>query len=241
MDPMDLQAAEQEVLQLVEELNSGSSEARKIALQKLDALEVDHPAILPALINALKDPDVAVRLALARELERRGDPAIAALIERLREARGLAREAILNVFVLIGPPAKAAIPILSALRDDPLVGALAQRALHSIRHGKPMDWRKLFNSLTVSIVLGGVVLALLCEFVSWLGVLAHEKSLAYQISISWLAIGAYFGAVIGMRVTGGMGMHTWAKFLGMACATAGAVIGRLLGQALEPLVQILGQ
>lgn len=240
MEPID-QTAEDEILQIVEELKDGSAEARKAALHKLEIIEADHPAILPALIAALKDKDVAVRLALARELERRGEPAITALIEQLRESRGLQREAILNVFVLIGPPAKSAIPILSALRDDPLVGPLAQRALNAVRHGKPMDWRKLFDSLSLSIVLGGVVLALSCEFFSWLGVLSQEKGLAYQISIAWLAIGAYFGAIIGMRVTNKMGIHAWAKFLGMTCAAAGAVLGRLLGKILEPLIQALGQ
>src|SRR5438045_3779281 len=110
---MDSQAADDELTRLVEELTQGPSPVRLAALQRLETMESDARVVIPALIAALKDRDVAVRLAIAQALERRGAPAIAALGEQLGEARGIMREAILNTFVLIGSPARAAVPKLN--------------------------------------------------------------------------------------------------------------------------------
>lgn len=238
---MDSPGADDDILALVEEIIGGSSAARLQALTELAVLEADHPAIVKALIRALKDGDVAVRLAIAQALERRGAPAITALVEGLRESRGTQREAILNTIVLIGPPARAAMPLLNALKDDPLVGSLAERALHAIRHGKPLDWHQLFDRLTLSIVLGGVLLAAICEFFSWLGLLSQAKGLGYQIAIAWCALGAYLGVILGLRLGGTLTMRLGGKVVGMTCAAAGAMVGRLVGEVLEPLIQALGQ
>lgn len=237
---MDSPATDDDILPLVEELIDGSSEVRLRALKDLEMLDAEHPAIMPALITALKDRDVAVRLAMAQSLERRGAPAIAALMEGLRESRGRQREAILNTILLIGPPARAAVPLLEAMKDDPLFGPLAERALHCVRHGKPTDWRRLFESLTVWIVLCGVLLGVVCELLTWLGAFTRERGVSYEIAVAWAAIGAYFGAVMGLRFSGALGLRYGVKIMGLACAAAGGVAGRLLGQVLEPLIQTLG-
>lgn len=236
---MDAQVSDEDILSLTDALTNGSSQDRLAALQSLGAIERTYPAIIPALIAALKDPDVAVRLAIAQAIERRGEPALTALIEQLREARGLLREAILNTIVLIGPPARAAVPILTELGDDPLAGPLVLRALRSIRHGKPTNWRRVFDSLSLAILLGGLLLEVLCEVLSWLGTFSRAQGMAYQIAIAWLAIGAYLGAVIGTRFGGGFAMHIGAKVFGLLCAAVGALVGRMLGRALEPLVKLL--
>ncbi|MBX7168553.1 MAG: HEAT repeat domain-containing protein [Pirellulales bacterium] len=86
-----------------------------------DALGRIGEAAIPALLEALRDPDPLVRAEAVRALARMGpeaEPALDALIAALQDGDKGVRRAAAGAIGQIGPAAKKAIPALvQALRD----------------------------------------------------------------------------------------------------------------------------
>jgi hypothetical protein len=87
-----------------------------------DALGRIGAAAVPALVNALHDPDPAVRLKAIEVLGRMGDdaaPAVPDLIGLLNDANPDVQKAATRTLGRIGPAAKAAVPALMQKLFEP--------------------------------------------------------------------------------------------------------------------------
>lgn len=123
--PGDSQADQQKAYDLVKIFKKGSGAERQMAREHLR--EIGHPAV-PALIEALKDPEDQVRWEAAKALTQIPDPRAAdALVEALKDSfsiRWLASEALIN----IGEP--AFVPVLRGLLANPDAPRLREGAHH---------------------------------------------------------------------------------------------------------------
>jgi HEAT repeat protein len=116
----------------VQQLKSRSREKRLQAVEKLS--QEDHPKAWEALINALEDPDDAVRKAVAQALGNfKDDRTVTALVTALNDLNPTVREAAAQALRLIGSR-DAIPPLVDALRDP--VGPVrwqAAKALDALR------------------------------------------------------------------------------------------------------------
>jgi HEAT repeat protein len=82
----------------------------------------DSPAAIPALIEALKDPDSSIRMIAAEDLGRlhaaSATQALIAVAQTKDEHLHVLRN-VVTALAAIGPPAAAAIPALEALKSNP--------------------------------------------------------------------------------------------------------------------------
>lgn len=95
---------------------------------------------IPALINALKDPDVDVRQWAAVALEWIGEDAkeaVPGLIEILKDEDGYVREWAAKALARMGPAAEEAMPALTEalIDDEPGVRESASEAIDTIQRG----------------------------------------------------------------------------------------------------------
>ena len=120
---------------LVESLQGGDVESRRIAAR---ALVMEPPAAktaLPALTTALKDPDYYVRLFAAAAVGMIGPdaaPAVPALCECLRDSQLHMQNEAAGALGQIGPAAKDAIPDLIRALIANSAGTYASQALVEI-------------------------------------------------------------------------------------------------------------
>ena len=79
------------------------------------------------------------------------------------------------------------------------------------------------------------------HFVSWLGLFDRLEGLALQVALVWAFLGAVSGALFGANCGSEWVAKKGVQYLGTAGACAGAALGRWVGTALEPLVQVLSR
>lgn len=118
-------ADEQAISDLVKVFKTQNGRERQAARERL--CEIGQPAV-PALIQALRDPQDQVRWEAAKSLTQIPDPRAAeALVETLRDSfsiRWLASEALIN----IGEP--ALVPLIRGLLANPDAPRLRESAHH---------------------------------------------------------------------------------------------------------------
>lgn len=236
---METAVTNEEIAALVHELQEGNPSVRGEAAWALAVMGSGHPAVLPALIAALGDEDLAVRLAVAQALQDLGAPAVPALVEALAEAPAQQRQAIVNTLGLFGPLAHAAVPHLNVLRTAAETGQEAARALEAIQDRK-RDWKRALEKIAPWVLSAGILCAGVFEVVSWIDFFARTQGPALHVAVAWGILGAYFGAVAGTRLNRSIGLKLGMNYLGVAGCCAGAFVGQLASDALEPIVRVLG-
>lgn len=110
---------------LLEGLKSDSVQVRQASTRALFELKGVSDIVGPALITALKDSDPAVANDSLRALAAMGPPIVPQLVPLLKD-KDLRRPAA-AVLASFGPAAKAAVPALVALLDDPNLEPPARR------------------------------------------------------------------------------------------------------------------
>jgi hypothetical protein len=191
------------------------------------------------LIDELQDGDPAVRLAVAHDLREYGNEAVRALEIALPTVEPLHQEAIVKALGVLAQDLRSARQRLEKLRDDPWLGRFAERALARLPK-LPIDWQRWIDSVGLLFLLAGALLGLLNELLIWFGLFSKVEGIALQISIGWGLIGAFGGAVMGAASRHRIWFLCDAKKMGFAGAVAGALIGRMVAAALEPLLKALG-
>lgn len=133
--PGDSAAGEQAISDLVAVFKKGNGRERQAARERL--CEIGQPAV-PALIQALGDPEDQVRWEAAKSLTQIPDPRAAeALVERLKDAfsiRWLASEALINM------GEASFVPLLRGLLANPDAPRLRESAHHvltGLKHAHP--------------------------------------------------------------------------------------------------------
>ena len=107
------------------------------AAEVLCGMEEGDKECLACALELIKRRDSQIREGAARLLSKYGSAAkdaVPALIEIVRNDKGVwgTRIQAINALVAIGPDAKAAIPVLKAMQDDPQIGSWAKPALKKI-------------------------------------------------------------------------------------------------------------
>lgn len=202
--------------------------------------ENSDQSLVRSLVPALNDPDVAVRLAAARAMQRLGSPAVPALLECLAEVDAEHRLAIVRTLGFMGRAARTALPVLTRFDDDAELADAAKGAANNIRFGPPIDWDRLCTRLGRWFLLIGVLLETGCVSLHWTGLLAQSTGTALPIAVAWAVLGGFVGAVLGAGLHGRLGVYVGANYLGMGGACAGACVGQLLAIGLGPLLRGLG-
>lgn len=106
----------------------------------VDALARIGASSVPALMDALKDPNPDVRVQAARSLARMGDSGKAAvplLIERLHDPNEDVRQASARALGQMGPAAAEAVPALIAILKSPDSEAAARRKAEAQKASRP--------------------------------------------------------------------------------------------------------
>lgn len=102
-------------------LKERAGSVRRAAAEALGNLGTDARAAVPALAEALTDPDLRVRWAVADALGQLGPPAraaVPALVEALSDPELPIRIAALDALGWIGADARSAVPLLLARLED---------------------------------------------------------------------------------------------------------------------------
>ena len=117
--------------QLVKTLHAGDSKVETATLVALEA--IGAPAVF-ALLEEMSQEKTVVRQRAAQALEKIGEPAISLVIQTLSSQNQSLRLSAILALGLIGPAAKAGVPDLMILLEDPdpLVCGLAAYALGGI-------------------------------------------------------------------------------------------------------------
>ncbi|MBL8797645.1 MAG: HEAT repeat domain-containing protein, partial [Planctomycetia bacterium] len=153
--------------ELVRLLQLGPGPERWDALRALQKLGPDAAAVVPELVAALSDPDLAYRMQAVLTLVGIGGPAVPPLLETFAAGDEDLRKAIIVTLGRIGQPAACAIPLLESLLEDPALDRVAAQALDRIRPVHVADLvphfrRTFFQALGLcagcALAVGGVVL-----------------------------------------------------------------------------------
>jgi HEAT repeat protein len=128
--------SEDEITRSIKILKEKSSPDRYQAALKLGALGAQAKDAVPALIAALEEDDQRVSAAAGQALVNIGAPAVQAIADRLSSAKDVkTRLLILNIFLLVGRDAKAALPALIKISNDEdrSLRLASVKALHAIK------------------------------------------------------------------------------------------------------------
>jgi hypothetical protein len=124
---------------LVNALDDRNAAVWQLAIQLLRLANPPEPVAIPKLTQMLRDPDTEVRLRAAEALQAIDSSValptvIQVLCEALHERDADDRKSAAYLLGNIGPPARAAVPSLTALLGDtdPEVRELAAKALEQI-------------------------------------------------------------------------------------------------------------
>src|SRR5437763_99863 len=142
---------------LLSELKNPEPRARRLAAEALGKRQVE--AAIPALAGLLRDGDAGVRSAAAEALGRMGPKGAAALGENLKSPEQSTRLTAARALMSMGPPAKGALPALTAaLKDaDVDVRIHAARALGSLAADAKPALPALFEAAADTGHLGGIM------------------------------------------------------------------------------------
>src|SRR5437870_4023210 len=114
---------EERIDALLADLHAPRVAVRRAAVGELALVEAPDRSLIAGLVAALGDPDVSVRLAVARALQQFAPAAVPVLLASLGEAEDESRRVIVRTLGMMGPAARAALPALARLADDPQFGA----------------------------------------------------------------------------------------------------------------------
>jgi len=130
-----------EVIDLTGQIRTGDEALKLEAMQLLDHFAINSSLVLEALVCALSDESLKVRMSAARYLCNLGEeasPAIEALIKALSDEEPWMRAAAAEALGEIGAKAERAIPYLIGLLNDSDYGprGRAKEAIDKIGSGK---------------------------------------------------------------------------------------------------------
>jgi hypothetical protein len=192
------------------------------------------------LVERLKSRNPARRLRAARTLRDAPFPVVPLLVESLAEATPEHKEAVLATLGMLGRRARAAIPCVEELCEDEQLGGTARATLLLLRRRAPLDREAILRvACAVSIALL-VALGVTKELGEWAGVWGDLQGPGRSIALGWGLIGGVGGYFAGARIPARGMAWKGAKILGVAGIYLGAVLGRLVGEVLAPLVAALG-
>ncbi len=132
-------AATPAIPQLIEVLNTGNTDARRLTVRLLGSMRAREELVMPALANALGDSDFYVRQAAIESLIRnceRPDIAVPALVARLDCTSIYEFEALTSALKEFGSSARPAIPMLMARLQD-RNPAIRDKASNTIKYLDP--------------------------------------------------------------------------------------------------------
>ncbi len=181
------------------------------------------------------------RLAAAHHLRDAGAAVVPLLLESLADAETTTarRQAIITTLRLMGPAARSALPALQALVEDEQLGEQARDAIRHIGRRFRIDPERLLDVGFAVCMIVLIVLTVLAEAGSWVELWEKVDGPALPIAIAWGVLGAVGGAFLGSNLGGSNLAKKGAKLLGTSGACLGAVLGRHVGEMLEPLLQAL--
>ena len=204
-----------------------------------------EPAV-PALVAALRDPDIAVRTLTARALAAVGRAAVLPLVEAMQEDDVDLRKAIITTLALIGPAAAAAMPVLRAAVGDEHLGPSAAQALRRIeRTPLAVVLARVEALMPMVLLIAGVFLAMAggAAGLTWVGAEFFPASggaaatAAFGVGI----LGAVLGGLVGAHRYGSLGAASGAVLLGLGGGLTGLVLGGVLGTTMGPINHVLGR
>jgi HEAT repeat protein len=139
-------AQDAEVVRLIERLTKDeSARQRRLAARALGELGSRAKAAIPALVQALDDPDSTVRDEAEAALSRFGEAVVPELVEKLKDPDQFVRLRVVSVLGRIGPEAKAALPAVEEAKADPSPFVRAEAEKAALRIG--LDAKTLLNLL----------------------------------------------------------------------------------------------
>jgi HEAT repeat protein len=229
------------VAQLVEALQTGDRHARYRAIRNL--VEIGPEAAVPALVPLLRDADLAIRTRASEALAHIGAAAVPSMVEALLDPDVNYRRALIVTLGKVGPPAAAALPVLTAALEDAELGVAAAQAVRAIR--PPRFHLPQLGALLPYYLLGLaglVVLILVVLAVAWvtpkLFPEAQEATIAAALALGFL--GAGLGAALGAARRGPVGSLVGAVVLGLGGSVTGILVAGPVATLLAPLARALG-
>jgi HEAT repeat protein len=132
-------ASDDEVTRHIQKLKDKANPNRYQAALELGALGARAKDAVPDLIAALEEDEERVSAAAGQALVKIGEPAAQPLADRLSRIKNVnTRLIILEIFLLAGPDAKAAVPALAKMSNDEdrSLRLASVRALHAIKDSR---------------------------------------------------------------------------------------------------------
>jgi HEAT repeat protein len=213
----------------------GQAEGRRKAVRALAALGAEAAPAVPALIELLSARDPALRSEAAEALGRIGKPAVGPLLAALKQEDEEQRRALVIALALVGPAAREAVPALTPLRQDPVLGPWVKRALQRIERRRWPVWPRLL--LGVFLVIGATA-----GLLAWLLTRPLPLTPPRVGAVAGLAtagMGAALGLIVGAREGDGRRTLWLTVLLGVGGGTAGLMLGSLVAALVEPVVRAL--
>jgi hypothetical protein len=192
------------------------------------------------LIDRLKSRDPSRRLRAAHALRDAPFPVVPPLVAALDGTTPEHKEAILATFGLLGRRARSAIPCVEKLCEDELHGETARALLPRLRRRINLDRETLLRLGLYAAVAVMVSLGVAKEAGEWVEVWGNLHGPGRAIALAWGMLGGVAGYVAGANLP--LRGMAWkgAKILGVAGIYFGALLGRVVGELVAPLVSALG-
>lgn len=125
---------------LARAMDDAEPRVRAAAAYAMGVFFLDTELVVPVLARRFDDPDESVRGAIASSLSRMGAPAVPTLTEAIEHGDMSQRLLSTRALGAMGNGAKAAVPLLAGLLQDPQP-ALREAAASALGHiGRDRDW-----------------------------------------------------------------------------------------------------
>src|SRR5208337_788954 len=186
---------------------------------------------IPSLIAALKDPDVSLRIGVANTLAQIGAPAVMCLLDSYRQDEDVDfHQAIIITLGKIGPAAVAAVPMLTEIKEDEVLGPSARNALQQVGSRGVSSLAGEFKrtlplvSLIVGLVLLAVVGAVLISSVSQ-RFIDPKGEIVQDVVFALTLFSAGMGGIIGAYRWGRVGAILGTLGFGLGGTVLGLIAG----------------
>lgn len=234
----------------------GCSSARslKLARKLLAAPDLDVELVLPYLLDALRDADLATRQTASALLVELGPVVVPALLDVWDEPDAELRQALIVTLGRIGPAAVRAVPLLRRVPETHFLAPYAKQALALIHPPvlrdvlaalqSPWTWSRLIDWLL--FVVTHPVTAVISFISTFLSVVHWHRALAGAhgqiapaVQASFALLGIYCGGTLGANLGGWSTAKSASKLGGLCGASAGLLVGGLAAALVEPLAAAL--
>jgi HEAT repeat protein len=245
-DPSGEDTQQRELALLIAELSSADPQRRRRAARALAKKGAEAEQAIPALIAAFGDSEMEVRSWAVTALARMGARAVPALLEVLGSDDPDQRRVAVVTLGEIGPAAALAVPVLTELLEDDWLGSPARSALGTIQSGRAyLSGAGLgLRSLAPWLLLAWLLCAAGSLAVVGFGYLAEHLMGPGAATAATCAhilggVGAVLGLILGHSRGSWRSLLLGPLLLGLGGATAGLLLGGLLGGAVAPVVRAL--